>query len=175
MNFGSYKEYDMNNRFFNRNLAGGAMLDIGVYALSFIRWFMSETPENVVSQVRFAPTGVDEQAGILLMNNAGEMATVSLSLHAKQPKRGMAAFDKGYIEVYEYPRASKAVITYTEDGRKEVIEEGKTEYAILYEIKDMENAVSGNSEIMHMEYTKDVMKIMTDVRKQWNMTYPEEE
>ena len=28
MNFGSYKEYDMNNRFFNRNLAGGAMLDI---------------------------------------------------------------------------------------------------------------------------------------------------
>ena len=40
MNFGSFKEYDMNNRFFNRNLAGGAMLDIGVYALSFIRWFM---------------------------------------------------------------------------------------------------------------------------------------
>ena len=29
MNFGSYKEYDMTNRFFNRNLAGGAMLDIG--------------------------------------------------------------------------------------------------------------------------------------------------
>ena len=37
MNFGSYKEYNMNNRFFNRNLAGGAMLDIGVYALSFVR------------------------------------------------------------------------------------------------------------------------------------------
>lgn len=35
MNFGSYKEYNMSNRFFNRNLAGGAMLDIGVYALSF--------------------------------------------------------------------------------------------------------------------------------------------
>lgn len=43
VNFGSYKEYDMNNRFFNRNLAGGAMLDIGVYALSLIRWFFVET------------------------------------------------------------------------------------------------------------------------------------
>ena len=41
MNFGSFKEYDMQNRFFNRNLAGGAMLDIGVYALSFVRWFMA--------------------------------------------------------------------------------------------------------------------------------------
>ena len=34
MNFGSYKEYDMKNRFFNPDLAGGALLDIGVYALS---------------------------------------------------------------------------------------------------------------------------------------------
>ena len=34
VNFGSFKEYDMNNRFFNMNLAGGALLDIGVYALS---------------------------------------------------------------------------------------------------------------------------------------------
>ena len=37
MNFGSFKDYNMTNRFFNRNLAGGAMLDIGVYSLSFIR------------------------------------------------------------------------------------------------------------------------------------------
>ena len=35
INFGSYKEYgDLTNRFYNINLAGGAMLDIGVYALS---------------------------------------------------------------------------------------------------------------------------------------------
>ena len=52
MNFGSYKEYDMTNRFFNRNLAGGAMLDIGVYALSFVRWFMTSVPDQVVSQVK---------------------------------------------------------------------------------------------------------------------------
>ncbi|KFI95248.1 Gfo/Idh/MocA family protein [Bifidobacterium stellenboschense] len=71
MNFGSYKEYDMANRFFNRNLAGGAMLDIGVYALSCMRWFMSSKPDRIVSQVKAAPTGVDEQAGILLTNPDG--------------------------------------------------------------------------------------------------------
>lgn len=49
MNFGSYKEYDMKNRFFNRNLAGGALLDIGVYALSFLRWFMSSKPDQILS------------------------------------------------------------------------------------------------------------------------------
>ena len=71
MNFGSYKEYDMTNRFFNRNLAGGALLDIGVYALSFVRWFMTSQPTEMVSQVKLAPTGVDEQAGILLTNREG--------------------------------------------------------------------------------------------------------
>ena len=80
MNFGSYKDYDMNNRFFNPSLAGGALLDIGVYALSFIRWFMTEKPDKILSQVKFAPSGVDEQAGILLMNSVGEMATASLTL-----------------------------------------------------------------------------------------------
>ena len=84
MNFGSYKEYNMKNRFFNRNLAGGAMLDIGVYALSFVRWFMTSCPNEVLSQVKYAQTGVDEQASILLKNKEEEMASVILSLHAKQ-------------------------------------------------------------------------------------------
>ena len=111
MNFGSFKEYDMNNRFFNKNLAGGAMLDIGVYALSFIRWFMDEKPTRLLSQVKPAPTGVDEQAGLLLMNEEGQMASVMLSLHSKQPKRGMVSCEKGYIEIMEYPRAWDATIT----------------------------------------------------------------
>ena len=177
MNFGSYKEYDMSNRFFNRNLAGGAMLDIGVYALSFTRWFMSEAPDKVQSQVRYAPTGVDEQAGILLQNAQGEMASIILSLHSKQPKRGTISFDKAYIELYEYPRGDKAVITWTDDGRKEEITAGNTLEALQYEVMDMEEAVSLNEKENHMylNYTVDVMKIMSDIRKSWGMKYPEEE
>lgn len=175
MNFGSYKEYDMENRFFNPKLAGGALLDIGVYALSFVRWFMSETPGQILSQVKLAPSGVDEQAGVLLMNTKQEMASVSLSLHAKQPKRGTIAFDKGYIEIYEYPRAEEAVITYTEDGRQETITTGRTEEALWYEVADMEKAVSRQGDEMHMDYTKDVMDMMTRIRESWGLKYPEEQ
>ena len=174
MNFGSYKEYDMTNRFFNKSLAGGALLDIGVYALSFVRWFMTEKPNHVLSQVKLAPTGVDEQVGILLSNDAGEMATIALTLHAKQPKRGTIAYDKGYIELYEYPRGQKAVITYTEDGSQEVIEAGETAKALSYEVADMEKAVAGIENTMHLGYTQDVMDIMTQLRKEWGLVYPEE-
>ena len=175
MNFGSFKEYDMNNRFFNRNLAGGAMLDIGVYALSFIRWFMDSKPDQLLSQVKAAPTGVDEQAGLLLMNPEGQMATVMLSLHSKQPKRGMTSCEKGYIEIMEYPRAWEARITYVETGDTEVVRAGENADALAYELADMEKAIAGDEECMHFEYTKDVMDMMTEFRKSWKFTYPEEE
>ena len=175
MNFGSYKEYDMNNRYFNRNLAGGALLDIGVYALSFVRYFMSSKPDQILTQVKFAPTGVDEQASILLKNKEEEMATVILSMHAKQPKRGTISFDKAYIEMFEYPRGDEAIITYTEDGHKEVVSFGNRNKALEYEIEDMEEAVYKQSNNMYLDYTIDVMDIMTSIRKDWGMTYPEEE
>ena len=174
MNFGSFKEYDMNNRFFNRNLAGGAMLDIGVYALSFVRYFMTSKPDQILSQVKFAPSGVDEMASILLKNKEEEMATVILSLHSKQPKRGTISFEKAYIEIYEYPRAQEAIITYTDDGHKEVISEGLTSMALKYEINDMEATINGNND-MHLDYTIDVMDMMTSIREDWGMKYPEEE
>ncbi|WP_455902880.1 Gfo/Idh/MocA family protein [Clostridium sp.] len=174
MNFGSFKEYDMNNRFFNKNLAGGAMLDIGVYALSFIRWFMDSKPDQLLSQVKPAPTGVDEQAGLLLMNQNGQMASVMLSLHSKQPKRGMVSCEKGYIEIMEYPRAWEARITYTDSGETEVIQTGEHADALAYELADMEKAIREDAECMHLDYTKDVMDMMTEFRKEWGFQYPEE-
>ena len=174
MNFGSFKEYDMGNRFFNRALAGGAMLDIGVYALSFVRWFLDSKPENLLSQVKTAPTGVDEQAGLLITNPEGQMATVMLSLRSRQPKRGMVSCEKGYIEIMEYPRAWEAKITDADSGNVEVIRAGDCAQALMYEIADMESAIAGSPESMYLGYTEDVMDLMTRFRKSWGVSYPEE-
>lgn len=176
MNFGSFKEYDMSNRFFNMNLAGGAMLDIGVYALSIVRSFMEEKPEDIVSQWKASPTGSDEQATILLKNKQEQMATVAFSMHSKQPKRAMISCEKGYIEIMEYPRADKAVIVDAESGKRTEIESGETANALYYEMMDMEQAVrGGDASNMRLQYSKDVMDIMTRLRKDWGMKYPGEQ
>ena len=175
MNFGSFKEYNMKNRFFNRNLAGGAMLDIGVYALSFIRWFFDSKPDQLLSQVKPAPTGVDEQAGLLLTNQEGQMASVMLSLHSKQPKRGMVSCENGFIEIMEYPRAWEAKITDASTGESEIIKAGDNTDALAYELADMERAINGDASAMHLDYTKDVMDLMTSFRRTWGYTYPEDE
>lgn len=176
MNFGSFKKYDMTNRFFNPALAGGALLDIGVYALSIVRSFMQTQPTQIESQMRPAPTGVDEQASILLQNDLGQMATVALTMHAKQPKRAMISCEKGYIEIMEYPRGDQAIIVDAETGEVTKIQAGDRANALYYEMQDMEEAVlTGNREAMKLELSRDVMRIMTDLRKKWGLKYPEEE
>ena len=174
-NFGSFKEYDMSNRFFNMNLAGGALLDIGVYALSIVRSFMAEKPTEILSQWQPSPTGSDEMSTILLKNSCGQLATVALSMHSKQPKRAVISCERGYLEIMEYPRAEKAVFVDAASGKVEEIFAGERADALFYELGDMEQAIkSGDASAMKLDFSKDVMDIMTALRKNWGLQYPDE-
>ncbi|WP_177917933.1 hypothetical protein [uncultured Eubacterium sp.] len=66
-----------------------------------------------------------------------------------------------------------AKITDAESGESRLVKAGKNEDALWYEIEDMEKSVSGE-DCMHLNYTEDVMHLMTSFRQEWNMKYPEE-
>ncbi|HHQ4319905.1 Gfo/Idh/MocA family oxidoreductase [Clostridium perfringens] len=171
VSFGSFKEYDENNRFFNLDLAGGALLDIGTYALSFARYFLSSMPEEILSTVKKAKTGVDEESGIILKTKEDEIATISLAFRSKMPKRGIVSCDNGFITIDNFPRANKATINYL-DGKVEVIECGEEEKALDYEVIFMEEKINENKESNSIDLTYDVTKIMNKVRKDWGILYP---
>ena len=175
LNFGSFKPYDMRNRFFNMDLAGGALLDIGVYALSIVRSFMAEKPTEILSQWKPSPTGSDEMSTILLKNTCGQLATVALSMHSKQPKRAVISCERGYIEIMEYPRAEKAIFVDAATGAVKEIFAGEQTNALYYEIEDMERAINtGDASAMRLDFSKDVMDVMTALRKNWGLQYPNE-
>lgn len=178
VNFGSLKDYDPNNRFFNKDLAGGALLDIGGYATAFARMFLDETPESILTTVKFFETGVDEQSGIILKNTKDQMAVMALSMRAKQPKRGVVSGTKGYIEINQYPRAVEADITYTASAHEEThetITAGKSEDALQYEVRDMQRYVEQGHDDGQLAMSRDVAHILTSVRTSWGMKYPFDE
>ena len=177
VNFGSFHSYDdVSSRFWNRSLAGGAMLDIGVYALSIARLFMESQPTEVVSLANVFETGVDEESGFVTRNVQGQLGVFSLTMHAKQPKRATLCFDDCYIEIMGYPRADRATITWTADGHREEVEVGEEAYALCYEVADMEAAVAGNTDkAALLDIAADVMELMTRLRTDWGVVYPEEE
>lgn len=157
---GSLKEDNPKNRFFSKELGGGAMLDIGTYTLSFLRYFLEGEINEVRHVMHKYPTGVDEMWSIGVRTSTGELGNANMTFRAKLPKRGIIAGDKAYVVVYNYVRADKAQLVYP-DGKSEEIEVGKTADALGYEIIDIEKAVvDQESGLDYMKETLEVVKLM---------------
>ncbi|WP_321384288.1 Gfo/Idh/MocA family oxidoreductase [uncultured Enterococcus sp.] len=164
--FGSYKEPDPNNRFFNPDLAGGALLDIGTYAVSFARWFLTEQPTVKASVMEPFSTGVDEQSITILQNEKNEMAAVTLSFQSKAPKVGVVSFENAYITVNDYPRADRAELHFN-DGTTETIISGSSEQALNYEIENMIAAIEKKQPNRSLFLTHDVIDLLDQMQQKW--------
>lgn len=171
VSFGSLRNPDVNSRFLNEQLAGGALLDIGVYALSFTRFFLNKQPDEILTTVKRFTTGVDEQSGIILRNSDDEMASIILTLFAKLPKRGIVTGERAYITVDNFPRAQSATITYP-DFSTETVTAGETDNAMVYEYDYMNAVVRGEKQDTTLQLTLDVMNLMSCIRKKWGIVYP---
>lgn len=164
--FGSYKEPDPENRFFNPALGGGALLDIGTYAVSFARYFLSSQPELVASTMLPFATGVDEQSMSLFRNEEDEMAAVLLTFQAKMPKVGTLALEKAYITIPEYPRSDTTHIFY-HDGTTETLQVGDSRQAMNYEISNFITAVkTGKNHSLTL--TQDVIALLGAMQTAWH-------
>lgn len=128
---------------------------------------MTSKPDTVLTTMTPFRTGVDESSGILLQNKGIEIAMISLTMRAKQPKRGLIACENAYIEIYNFPRGDKAVITYTSDGHTEEVCCGESRLALNYEIHDMEEYVSCLNDQTNLQYIQDVRDVLTQVQKAW--------
>lgn len=91
--------YDPDYRTFRLDLAGGALLDAGIYSLAVTTLVTGlEEPCSIQSDTYFGPSGVDEQDTILLRYPSGTFAAVTCGLcgHVHETK---LIFERGTIEI----------------------------------------------------------------------------
>ena len=168
--FGSLKEDDPTNRFFNPDLGGGALLDIGVYALSFVQYFLEADIDEFTTIVKPFETGVDEMSTISYSTTEGTLASVTLSFRGKLPKQGVVVCENAYITFMNYPRADEAVITYP-DGELEVVRVGDTARGLTYEVENISEMLLTGEDLSEIEITKRVNKIMDKTARAWGMDW----
>lgn len=89
---------DPNHRLFEANLGGGALLDLGVYPVSFASMVMG-TPERVMSMSDRASTGVDGQVSILLGYSGGRQAVLNTSLRGRSAIRADIVGTEARVEI----------------------------------------------------------------------------
>ena len=92
------RPYDPADRLFDPAQGGGAMLDLGVYVVSFAQYFLGK-PDRIAVNGSLTPTGVDAEAGVLLGYDDGRVATLLMSLKHHTPGAARIHGTKGWIEV----------------------------------------------------------------------------
>lgn len=96
--FSSLSDFDPSHRLWAPELAGGALLDLGVYPLSFT-WMLLGEPDLVQAVTTRAPTGVDANTGILLGYDSGAVALLHCGLLADSPQTATVVGTTGRLEL----------------------------------------------------------------------------
>ena len=97
---GQWFAEDAAHRLFAPALGGGALLDLGIYPVSFAS-FVLGAPDRVLALRSDAFTGVDAQTSILLSHPGGAHAVITCTLAAKSPTRAAIVGTDARIEIGE--------------------------------------------------------------------------
>lgn len=107
--FGLHLPYDPKDRVYDRRLAGGCLLDIGIYPISLAWLFTQAHPVSVDVVSRFAPNGVEDDLSILF-NYEDCVATLGASARVKLPNTAYVIGEKGMIEIPNCWRATECTL-----------------------------------------------------------------
>lgn len=168
--------WDPEGRLLNRNLAGGGLLDVGVYVISFAKHIIEEAPATITSHAYIGKTKVDEQGAAILGYDDGKMALLNFGVRTETDHFAQIYGTEGYIKLPQFWGAKKILLV--KDGEEKVIEPDFIGNGYNYEIEEVNRCLRESklqSDIMTWEFSQDVMKIMDTLRKQWNLKYPSEE
>ncbi|MCM3662558.1 Gfo/Idh/MocA family oxidoreductase [Georgenia satyanarayanai] len=165
---------DPAGRLLNPALAGGALLDLGVYPLSFAHDLLG-TPQTVVAAGALTETAVDGQETVLLQYAGKTQAVCSSTLWARTPCRATISGTDGVIEI-EGPFYGATSFTVTR-GDEEVTVRPRHEGGFQYEAAEVARCVAEGrrqSATMSWDETLAVMATMDEVRRQLGVVYPGE-
>ena len=166
------------SRIMRPELAGGALLDIGIYGLNFAVMHFGTDIERIESSVRMTDTGVDAMETITIFYKDGRMAVLTHSIYARSDRQGIIHGEKGYI-IVENINNPQSVSVY--DDSDKLIAHYDVPAQISgyeYEFRECIAAIEAGkreSTSMPMDETVRMMEIMDSLRHQWGMVYPQEQ
>lgn len=165
-------------RIYRPELAGGALLDIGVYGINFALMHFGTDIERVESSVQMTPTGVDGMETITIFYKDGRMAVLTHSIYARSDRKGIIHGDKGYIVVENINNPQSVSVFDLEDKLLAHYDVPQQINGYEYQFAECAKALAeGRTESwsMPMEDTVYMMEFMDSLRKQWGMVYPQEQ
>lgn len=162
------------NRMYSPRLAGGALLDLGVYPITLARMVLGQEPSRISSAAKMTLTGVDRWSEYIFNYKNGARAEMETTFREVKPRDAVVTGTKGIIRMPHFPGADRLMVTRT--GRApETIECEPPGFE--YEIRETHRCLREGlteSPLAPLDETLEIMRTMAALRTQWNMKFPGE-
>lgn len=163
-------DIDKVERIFRPELAGGALLDIGVYGLNFLTMHMGKDIKKIDTSVVMTDTGVDGMESITIHYEDGRVGVTTHSIYGRSDRKGIFTCERGYI-IVENINNPQSIDLY--DGNDKLIKHIKVPRQISgyeYEIREaIECIKAGRHESTSMPLSESVyiMEMMDSIKKEF--------
>jgi predicted dehydrogenase len=174
--FGFRAEYQDERRLFGPEFGGGALLDVGVYPVSLASLIFGP-PKRIVSTANFGPSGVDEEAAMILTHGRGEMAILHTAIRLDTAQEAILTGTHGRIRIHS-PWWRPTTMTLSRDGESDErfdfpLEGNGYEYE-AQEVMDCLRSGKLESPLMSLDESLSIMETLDAIRAQWGLKYPME-
>jgi dihydrodiol dehydrogenase / D-xylose 1-dehydrogenase (NADP) len=172
--FGFKAPNDPEGRFFNLELGGGALLDLGIYTIS-LAFMIFGKPSFVTGTAHIGKTKVDEQSAVILGYERGPLAILGCSLVVDSTREANIIGTNGKIRIHS-PFWKPSVMTLTTKQKKEeVLNIPFNGNGLNYEASEVMNCLrtgKAESDIMPLDETLEILKTTDQIRFLWGLRYP---
>lgn len=156
-------------------LAGGALLDVGVYTLNFASMIFGTAVEKITSTCTYTKTGVDEQNSITMIFEDGKMAVLNSSMLSISDRKGIIHGTKGFA-VVENINNFESITVYGPDYKK-IAKYNRPnqisgyEYEVEACVKALQRGLLECPQMPHEETVR-IMRMMDGLREEWGIRFP---
>lgn len=156
-------------------LAGGALLDLGVYPINFASMIFGDQVEKVVSTAQLTNEGVDAQNSITLCYPEGRMAVLHSTMLSISDRQGVVNGTDGYL-IADNINNCERIRVYNRD-REEIASYDRPaqitgyEYEVEAAVQAIQNGAIECPQMPHKE-TLRIMRLMDSLRQEWGVKFP---
>jgi predicted dehydrogenase len=173
---GQWFTKDAAHRLFAPELGGGALLDLGIYPVSFASMLFGR-PKVITAVSDQAFTGVDAQTAIVLQYEGGQQAVLFTSLETRTPTHASISGTEARIEIDKFFLAPAPFRLIDRDGNEELFDiahDGRGSRHQAAEVGRCLREGRTESDVMPLDETISIMETLDEVRRQIGLRYPSE-
>ncbi|HOM02348.1 MAG TPA: Gfo/Idh/MocA family oxidoreductase [Acetivibrio sp.] len=172
----STKGRDVPKYYFDPNLAGGALLDLGVYPVSFSRFVFKKPPVNIKTFGYIDTSKVDIHAAYMFEYGYGKVAMMSSSYSVDMPHEAVICGTEGYIKVPDFFHPTQFSI-HLHGKEEKVVRIPFESNGLNYQAREVNKCLREGkleSDIMTLDESLEIMKTLDALRAEWGLSYPME-